>query len=396
MTRSVVFVDETSEIGGAEINLLMVAPGLKASGWDLRVVVPQAGRLGMRLHELGVAVDYVAKPALISSSFYVGHQYKLPNPLALLINPIQGLIWISRLRRCFDQTQPAVVQTVSMWSHAFAGLAARLAGYPVAWHFQDIVSHRSGFGLYRWLVLLWARYIPNRIICISDLVADQFRADARISAKVHVLWNTVDTTNYLAGDLVAARNTDRPFTIGTVARLTPWKGHEIALAAALELKRRGTPFRWLFAGEEALGAPGYRSRLLDLIRTNGLEAEVELAGWVADMPGFYRSLDALVHVPTEPEPFGLVLAEAIAAGLPVIASAGGGADRLVELAGGTLVPARQAKPVAAALIALQARPDDLQQRKLRARAFAEQQFGVGSYTQQLIEIYQSLGGRNIP
>jgi glycosyltransferase involved in cell wall biosynthesis len=393
MSYRVVFVDETSNIGGAEMNLIMVAPSLAADRWTPLVLMPRPGRLSARLQELGVAVDYVAQPPLISSSFYLGHRYKIPNPLALLINLFQGALWVARLCRFFRRSQPVVVHTVSMWSHAFAGLAARLAGYPVAWHFQDIVSHRSGFGLYRQLVLLWARYIPNRIICISDLVADQFRANARISGKVHVLWNTIDTTKYFSSDPLASHSTARPFTIGTVARLTPWKGHEVALAAALMLKSQGIAFRWLFAGEEALGAPGYRSRLLDLICTHGLEAEVELVGWLADMPAFYRSLDALVHVPTEPEPFGLVLAEGLAAGLPVIASAGGGADHLVELAGGMLVPARQPGPVAAALIALQSQPDELERRKLRARQFAEQQFGVGTYTQQLIGIYQSLEHR---
>ncbi|MBK9713257.1 MAG: glycosyltransferase family 4 protein [Kouleothrix sp.] len=387
--RRAVFVDETAEIGGAEINLLMVTPRLNEYGWEPIVALPRRGRLAERLRERGVAVELVARPVLLSSSFYVAHRHKLPNPLALPLNALLGLIWMLQLARFFRRARPDVVQTVSMWAHAFAAPAARMAGCAVVWHFQGIVSPRAGFGLYRALVLAWARLVPDRIICISEVVADQFRDDPRVASKLCVLWNTVDIVeNHPAGQASAAAAA-RPFTIGTAARLTPWKGQEIALRAARELKRRGVPFRWRFAGEEALGASGYRRHLLDLIRDWDLAPEVDLAGWVADMPAFYQSLDALAHVPTEPEPFGLVLAEALAAGLPVIATPGG-ADRVVEAGGGVLVPPGDAHALAAALAALHAQPAALAARRSQARRAAEQLFDTRRYAAQLAAIFEAL------
>jgi glycosyltransferase involved in cell wall biosynthesis len=161
------------------------------------------------------------------------------------------------------------------------------------------------------------------------------------------------------------------------------------LRAARELKRRGVPFHWRFAGEEALGSPGYRAYLLGLVGEWGLEEHVELSGWVGDMPGFYRSLDVLVHVPVDPEPYGLVLAEAFSSRLTVVATPGG-ADPIVEAAGGVLVPPSDPVAVADALAELVERPGELAARQARARQVAEQLFDTRRYAQELAAIYDSV------
>jgi glycosyltransferase involved in cell wall biosynthesis len=183
--------------------------------------------------------------------------------------------------------------------------------------------------------------------------------------------------------------------IGTAARLTHWKGQEVALRAARELQRRGVAFRWMFAGDEALGAPGYRDHLLELIRAWDLGREVELLGWVGDMAGFYRTLDVLVHVPIEPEPYGLVLAEALASGLAVVATPGG-ADGIVAAAGGAIVPAGRPEAVAAALIELAERPNVLASKQAQARQVAEHVFDTRRYAEELAAIYESLIDRGHP
>ena len=97
MSRVVVFLDETAEIGGAEVNILMVAPRLAALGWQPRVIVPGPGPLAERLRALHIPVDYVPRPRLFSSSFYIGQRHKFANPLALPANMLLGLIWVARL-----------------------------------------------------------------------------------------------------------------------------------------------------------------------------------------------------------------------------------------------------------------------------------------------------------
>jgi glycosyltransferase involved in cell wall biosynthesis len=257
------------------------------------------------------------------------------------------------------------------------------------WHLQDIVSPSSGFGLHRRLLIWWARRVATRILCISEKVAESVVDGGIDPDMIDVIWNTIDMEKFKPAD-----GQGRPedgaggLVIGTAARFALWKGHDVALEAARELKRRSVPFRWLFAGGEALGAPGYRAHLLDLVRRWDLENEVRFEGWVADMPAFYRSLDVLVHVPTEPEPFGLVPAEGMATGLPVVAASGGGIDGMIEAGGGILVPPGQVEPLASALAALWESPAERERRGGAARRFAEERFSVKRYIEQLTALYR--------
>jgi glycosyltransferase involved in cell wall biosynthesis len=391
MTRRTLFVDDTSEIGGAEVNLVTIAQHLKQSGWDPSVIVPHDGPLCSTLTEAQIPLSDVPGFSFLSSSFYLRYCYKVPNPLALVINAFRGSRWIMRLLEYFRRSEPAIIHTMSMWSHIFAGVAGRLAGFPVVWHFQDIVSPSSGFGMYKRFLVSWARWVPSRIICISQKVADQFEKPPAVRAKVRIVPNTIDTGKFTpAGEQESFKNDGHSFTIGTVARLTPWKGHEVALQAARILKRQPVQFQWLFAGAETLGSPGYRAYLLGLVCQWGLEENVRFVGWVEDMPSFYRSLDVLVHVPTEPEPFGLVPAEAMASGLPVLATSGGGTESMIEAGGGILIPPGQAESLADALMMLWKSPAEMTKRGHVARRFAERTFGIEGYIEQLIEIYRGL------
>jgi glycosyltransferase involved in cell wall biosynthesis len=390
MTRRTIFVDETSEIGGAEVILATTAKHLKKAGWRPSLVIPREGPLADLFISAGIPVHKVPGFRFRSTSFYVRHFHKAPNPLALVINAFIGLIWVLRLRSFFRRSRPAIVHTVSMWSHIFAGLAARLAGCPVVWHFQEITSLASGFGMYRRLLVVWARYIPTRIVCLSEKIADQFANDVDVRDKVSVLWPIVDIGKFIPAKRVETSKNDHINTVGTVARLTPWKGQEVALRTARILKDKGVQFRWLFAGDVALGSTKYRDHLCNLIRQWDLDQNVKLIGWVEDMPHFYRSLDALVHVPIEAEPFGLVLAEAMASGLPVISTSGGGMEKIIEAAGGILIPPNQPNAIADTLIELWNSPQDAIKRGKIARCFAEQTFSTEKYTQQWIDVYESL------
>lgn len=388
--RQVILVDEATAIGGAEINLLLIAANLCCAGWDSTVIIPGPGPLADQLQRHGISSEYIARPSFISTSFYIFQRHKLPNPVALPINALLGLIWVLRLHAYLLRCGPAVIHTMSMWTHAFAALAARLAGRPVVWHMQDIVSPRSGFGLYRMVVRLWARYIPDHILCISHQVAEQFDGDARVQAKVSVLPNTIDISQFVPAMHRQDEQKRTGLRLGTVARLTPWKGHEVVLQVARMLKQRDIPFLWRIAGEEALGNPGYGAYLRQLVDDWDLGSYVQFVGWTDDIPAFYQSIDVLVHLPITPEPFGLTLAEAMAAGLAIVASAGGGAEHMVRDAGGVLVPASDAVAATDVLASLWQAPGELASRGRLSRSYAERTFSVERYVGQLGALYASL------
>ncbi|WP_066948000.1 glycosyltransferase [Microtetraspora fusca] len=146
----------------------------------------------------------------------------------------------------------------------------------------------------------------------------------------------------------AAPRDGRPRVL-CVGRMVPRKGYDTVIRALSDVPEA----ELLIAGDE----PEEVARLSGVAASCGLEDRVRLVGAVAhrDVPALMRSADVLVTVPWY-EPFGMVPLEALACGVPVIASSVGG--HLDTVAGcGVLVPPRRPRALAAALRDLLARPD---------------------------------------
>ena len=392
MNRSVLFIDETGDLGGAEVVLAQMANAVQSAGWSVGAILPSGGPLAEILQEQGTEFRVVPRPRLVSTSFYVRQRRKVTNPFSLLVNLVPASLWTFRLLVAIARRRPAIVHTISLWSHACGSLAAFLVRVPVVWHVQDLVQPGKASGLYARLFRLWARWMPNRILCVSEAVAAQFGKGAWVEKKVHVLWNVVDLHRYAPDGPRPAPQANLPMTIGTAARLTPWKGQEECLEAARALQERGVAFEWRFAGTEALGTRGYAEHLARRAAELGVGERVRWLGWVEDMPEFYRGLDVLVHLPTEPDPCPLVLMEAAASGVPLLSTGGGAADQIVPGAAGTIVPGRSPVQVARVLEDWAGSPEKLRGRGRQARAFAEAHFDLSKYAERLIAEYVSILG----
>ena len=112
--------------------------------------------------------------------------------------------------------------------------------------------------------------------------------------------------------------------VGPLAR---WKGQHVLLEAARAFKERGN-VRFLLAGDALFGEDEYKNELQGMIKEYGLD-NVTLLGHVENVQGVMREADLLVHTSITPEPFGQVIVEGMAAGLPVIASNEGGPVEIV-------------------------------------------------------------------
>jgi glycosyltransferase involved in cell wall biosynthesis len=381
--KKIVFVDETAQIGGAEINLLQILPLLVQSGWEPVVLLPNDGPLVDKLNTLGISYKVVHGGPFYSVSSYVGNQ-KIPNFLAWFLTFINGMRWSLALQRELRLIAPQAVQTVSLLAHIFGGWAAQQAGLPLVAHVQDIVECGSGFGIYTRIFQSWAAHIPSRLVCISPLVARQFRENASAVSKVLLIWNMIDSKKFFPTESPSQKDEIR---IGTVARLTRWKGQHIALQVAALLNSKRVNFQWAFLGTTALGDEDYARELQKIIKSSQLEQSVRFLGWVEDTSDFYRNLDILVHLPTEPEPFGLVIGEALSCGLPVITSHGGLDDIVVE-AGGLLVSTDNINSIADAILDLTGQP----LAGTRSREIAVKYFSQQAIFPKWLELYEDVSG----
>ncbi len=170
-----------------------------------------------------------------------------------------------------------------------------------------------------------------------------------------------------------------PVTIALIGQIVPHKGHDDAIEA---MRRLGTKYRLIVAGT---GGPAY----VDGLKSRASGLPVEFPGFVS-VPGFFEEVDILI-VPSWEEPFGIVLLEAMASGVPVIATdRGGPAGILAAPERGTLIPPRDSGALAEAILELAA--DDERRRNIaaKARAHVEKHFDVRTVVPRVEEFYHLL------
>ena len=214
-------------------------------------------------------------------------------------------------------------------AHRFKALtlALKLRRLGVARHVFGVVHETGQFDGHRRGVIDRARRAPLTLVGVSEAVrADLLeRFPAFPATRVKALQNAVCEHPLLprARALAALRLAPDRFWFGSVGRLVAIKGHELLLRAfaplAHELPRLGLAL---------VGSGREEAALRTLSHELGIEEQVAFCGWRADVRSLLGAFDGCVF-PSLHEGFGLAIAEAMAAGRPVIASAVGGVPELL-------------------------------------------------------------------
>ena len=186
----------------------------------------------------------------------------------------------------------------------------------------------------------------GRVIAVSQAVADSLRRNGVIEpSKITVVHNGIDTDCFdrSAGD------SDFPIRVGTVGHLALIKGHDVFVRAAAIIAARRPDVHFVVVGEDKSPQMENRRPLESLITELGLNGIVDMPGWQDDIPAVLSSLTLFVSA-ARSEPFGLAIVEAMAAGLPIVATASEGALEIIEDGvTGKLVPADDPESLAQAI-----------------------------------------------
>lgn len=235
-----------------------------------------------------------------------------------------------------------------------------------------------------------------RVIAVSEAVARTLEARGIFPArKVRVVQNGVDAERFDA----AARGLDReeyrrrlgvraPLLVGTVGELSRVKGQDDFVRAAAAVARgRVGEVEFVVVGEDASPSKSNRAALERLIAETGLQERVHLLGRREDVPEILASLDLFVSA-SRSEGFGLAIVEAMAAGVPVVATATDGAREIVEdEVTGTLVPVGDTGALAGAVLSLLGDPVRRALSGSRARAAARERWGLDRMVDETLGVY---------
>ena len=189
----------------------------------------------------------------------------------------------------------------------------------------------------------------RRVIAVSQAVAESLRRNGVIeSSKIAVIHNGIDVDRFESIE----RSSASPLLVGTVGHFAPIKGQDVFVRAAAIISARRRAVNFVVIGEDKSSQMNCRRSLENLVAELGLSEVVEMPGWRDDIPAVLSSLDLFVSA-ARCEPFGLAIVEAMAAGLPIVASASEGALEIIEDGHtGKLVPVGDPEPLAQAIIDL--------------------------------------------
>ena len=298
------------------------------------------------------------------------------------------LVWT--LYRLFLRQRPDVVHTHA-WGTLFEGLvAARLARVPVVIHGEhgtlQLRPHQ------RWLQRRgWAA--ADTVLSVSSRLADRIAHETDFPRdRIRVIRNGVDLSRFGRVDRADARaRLNLPLqgtVIATVGRLVPVKDHGTLLEAMAMLRRKGVDAILLIAGDGPL-----RASLQTRADALGLTDYVRFLGHRTDVECVLGGADVFV-LPSASEGLSNTILEAMASGLPVVATRVGGADEMVvEGETGHLVPPQLPAALAEGLMSVLA--DETKRRAMGAagRARSEAEFSLEGMVRRYEAIYMEAVGR---
>jgi len=368
----VLFVDHAAAIGGAEKCLLLLLEHLEA-GAIVPHLATSTGLLAEQARALGVHVHEVPLPRL---------RWQATAPWRLVATA-------TALARIVRREGIALIASHSARADLYAALAARRTHCRLVWHVHEVVRSR----LHRGVMCAAA----DAVVAVSAAVA----AVLPPSAKVRVIRNGVRTADFavLPTDRAAALRQQwgvpaDATLIGQVARLQPWKGQrDVVAAAEVLLRDRPNLYVVIVGGDVFHDAAAYERALRAGVAARGLDGRVVFAGHVTDIGAVLGTLDLLVHASTA-EPFGTILLEAAAAGVPIVAYDDGGVPELLtDEVTALLVRSGDWRALADGILRLVDDPRRARALSARAQATAQQWFDVRPWVRDVQALLLDVAAR---
>lgn len=313
----VVYLDHVARLSGGEIALLRLLPHL--SHTNAHVILGEDGLYAKRLAQAGVSVEVLP----ISPRARELRKDEVRLAASGLAGAPATLAHVARLALRLRELRPDIVHTNSLKAGVYGSLAARAAGVPIVWHARDRIAEDYLPAAAVTLVRRLMRALPAAVIANSDATlqtlgsgrADQLRVV--IPDAVRPPWPLPE------------RSTNGAPTFGMVGRIAPWKGQDLFLRAFARAFPGGET-RAAIVGGPMFGEERYERELAALAASLGIADRVDFRGFRENVWAELAGFDALVHASLTPEPFGQVVLEGMAAGLPVIAPDAGGPASLIR------------------------------------------------------------------
>jgi glycosyltransferase involved in cell wall biosynthesis len=376
--------------GGAQINTLLTATSLDKSRYCVTLISGQSigteGEIESEARRLGV--DLIIIPEIVRE-----------------VNPLLDLKALLKLYRLIKKGAYDIVHTHTSKAGILGRVAAMLAGTRIIIHTPhgsnycisdaDIPSVSDNWAkleLFFWLDKATAM-VTQKIIALTNLEAEHYMkiGMVRDKCKLATIYSGIDLKKFAnvkvdKSEWRARLGISRSSSvIITVARLTGEKGYTYLIDAAKKVVSELENVKFLFVGDGIL-----RSKLEERVHQLGMDEVIMFLGLRDDVPELLAISDLFV-LPSLYEAQGRVLVEAMAAGLPVVAtSVGGIAEVVVHGETGLLVPPRAPQELATAITDLILDEEKAKRMGQAGRKRVNPEFSVETMVEKIDKLYCSL------
>ncbi len=356
----VLHLETGRHVYGGALQVLLLVEGLERRGIENLLVVAEGSDVGAQALSRGLPLH--------------------PLPMA----GEADLLFPSRFRRLIRSTDPDLVHLHSRrGADILGGLGARWAGVPV------VLTRRVDNPEPSWAVGVKYR-LYDRIITISDAIRRVLIQQGVDQGRIRCIHSALDPGPFEKPCRKKAFMEEFGLAsddqiVGMAAQFIPRKGHDVLLQAIPAILRDHSRARFLLFGKGPLHAEVSR-RVMDA----GLEKTVRLPGFREDLPDLLPCMDLLVH-PATMEGLGIILLQAAASGLPVVASAAGGIpEAVVDQETGLLVPPSDPEALASAVSTLLTDPAGARLMGDRGRQRIRTEFSVDRMVDGNLSVYREL------
>jgi glycosyltransferase involved in cell wall biosynthesis len=394
----IVYLNPCGQMGGAETSLRELLASVRTAepAWELYLALGEDGPLAGIARELNVAVTVIPFPRALARIGDSG-QGAFKTIWSTVKAAGGATIYARRLARILRGIQPDIIHTNGFKMHLLASWI-RPSKTALVWHIHDYVRRRP---LMSRMLRRYSKQCAAAIVNSKSVAAD-LRALCP-DLRVVPIYNAVDLSRFapkgtrLDLDAIAGLPPVAPgaVRVGLVATFARWKGHKIFLEALSRLPADLSVRGYIIGGPiyQTNGSQWSVQELRQEVKRLGLGDRVGFTGFLSDTAAAMRSLDVIVHASTEPEPFGMVIAEGMACGKAVIACQAGGASELFVDGENALAHSPGDVDGLAAQILLLASNEELRRQLGKAgRAVAEQLYSGKRLAQELLAVYRNVRG----
>lgn len=355
---------DTTGPGGAETIFTQLAQVTQTLGYRTIAVIRGPGWVASELERLGITTHILN----CKGSFNIG--------------------FLQQLTALIRRENIHVVQSHLLGSNVYASLAGLLTGTPVYSTFHGYVDVSPTERL-RWLKFLLIQLGSNKVIAVTEQMREMLQNIPTLARnKVVTIANGIDTDHFAKGTAQPLRSQyqldNDAVIIGCLGNVRSAKNYNLAIETLQKLRQAGVNAKLFIAGDDK-NALAEQHR--QAAQTLGVSDSIFWLGFFQDTPGFLNALDIFL-LSSSSEGHPLALTQAMAVGIPIIATRCGIEEIVSHEHTALLAPLGDAAALAAEIQRLLITPELKQQLIENARTLAHEALSLNAMRKQYLAYYE--------